>query len=544
MFLSLCDDPAGSDRLSGAGTVAVDGPLAGWTFAVKDNIDVAGLPTTAACPSYAYVPDASARVVHRLEDAGATCIGKTNMDQFATGLVGTRTPHGPPPNAVDPTLVPGGSSSGSAVAVALGVVDVALGTDTAGSGRVPAAHNRIVGLKPTRGRLPTLGVVPAVRSLDCVSVFARTVADAWAAFEALDGPDAEDPWSRPTQPVPVVGPTLRVGVARAPDLDGELDRRAWDASMSRLAALDQVVVEEVDIGALVEVGNELYEGAWVAERHAAVGTFLETHPPDADRTVSAIVLGGAGHSAVDAHEARYRLAEARLVSHRMWQGIDVLAVPTTPGPATLAEVAADPVGRNSRLGTYTNWVNLLDQCAISVPGADRPDGLPFGVTLLGPAFADPTVARLAARLEGERPSAPLDRAASAGWLDLAVVGAHLGGQPLHHQLTDRSARFVASARTARQYRLLAMSTSPAKPALVHVGEGGHDVEVEVWRLPIAEVGEFLRGVPPPLALGTIELEDGRSVHGFVAEARAAEGAVDISDFGGWRAWLDAGAPGA
>jgi allophanate hydrolase len=526
VFLAIADRATALDRLD------PELPLAGLTFAVKDNIDVAGLPTTAACPSFATMAAGSAAVVERLEAAGGTCVGKTNLDQFATGLVGTRSPFGMPRNPIDAALVPGGSSSGSAVAVARGTVDVALGTDTAGSGRVPAAQCRIVGIKPTKGRLSTRGVVPAVRSIDCVSVFARSVSEAWRVVRATEGFDPADPLSRRSPGPPPVPPRWRIGIPAEVDLDGPLDREAWESTVARLGLLGDVV--PVDVSAMVTAGELLYGGPWVAERSAAVGAFLDTDPPDADPVVASIIGAGRTPSAIDAYRGAYELAALARRAEAVWDVVDVLCVPTTPGPATVAEVALDPVGRNNRLGRYTNWVNLLDQCAVAVPGADRSDGWPTGLTVLAPAWCDELVVRLAAQFCGEDP--PDDT--SAGHLDLVVVGAHLEGQPLNGQLTDLGARLVARTRTAADYRLLALAdTIPPKPGLVRVPGGGGPIEVEVWRLPIAAVGAFLRQVPAPLALGTVELEDCSQVKGFVCEPRALDGARDITSFGGWRAFL-------
>ena len=514
-------------------------PLAGLTFVAKNNIDVEGVATTAGCPSYAYHPSESAPAVQRLLDAGATCLGATNLDQFATGLVGTRSPYGTPFNAVDPLLVPGGSSSGSAVAVALGIADIGLGTDTAGSGRVPAAQNRIVGLKPTRGLVPTRGVVPAVRSLDCVSVFGRDVATAARGLKAIAGFDNADPWSRLAGPAPLVMPTVRVGVPNQVETATDLDAQAWAASVAQLESLPFVEMVEVDLDSFVEAGKLLYEGPWVAERYAAVGRFLETSPGDADPTVAGIVAGAAGRTAVEAYEAQYRLAELRQRTNETWSQADIIMTPTTPGVATLAEVAADPVGRNSALGLYTNFVNLLDLAAIAVPGIDRSDGWPFGVTFVAQAWAEELLVDLAQRFTGQsETSLPFS---GSGGLDVVVVGAHLAGQPLNWQLTDHGGRFVRSARTTPNYQLLALGgPGIAKPALVRVDDNAQSaapIEVEVWRLPTTAFGIFAQYIPAPLGLGRVQLDDGTSPTGFIAESIASTDATDITHFGGWRAFL-------
>ncbi|MGE0729289.1 MAG: allophanate hydrolase [Acidimicrobiia bacterium] len=536
-FISLADRDGALDALRRLGP---DAPLAGMTFAVKDNIDVAGLPTTAACPSFAYRPDSDATVVARLRAAGAVCVGKTNLDQFATGLVGTRSPYGVPVNPLDARLVPGGSSSGSAVVVARGVVDVALGTDTAGSGRVPAAQCRIVGVKPTPGRLSNRGVVPAVRSVDCVSVFSRDVATGVAARAVAEGDDG-DPFTRPPQVWP--GRLRRLGIPYGTGLvlDGDLDADAWVRTLEAAAKQDGIELVEVDVEPLLATGRLLYESAWVAERYAAVGAHvaLAAGHDDIDPVVRAIIEPAVGRSAVEAYEGGYRLAELRRLAAAAWAGVDGLLFPTTPGVATLAEVAADPIGRNSRLGTYTNGVNLLGWCAVAVPGADRADGWPFGITVAGPGWADDAVALAAAQLCGDEPPTPV----VPDGLDVAVVGAHLTGMPLNHQLVDRGAVRVAETSTARAYRLWAMAGGPVpKPALQHVGAGGDggpgaSIVVEVWRLPWAAVGPFLAEIPPPLGLGTITLADGREVTGFIAEPRAIDGATDVTAFGGWRAYV-------
>ncbi len=537
------DDPAifieTADPQAGVRSVDEALPMAGLTFAAKNNIDVEGLATTAGCPSYAYAPERSAAVVQRLTDAGATCVGATNLDQFATGLVGTRSPYGVPRNAVDARLVPGGSSAGSAVAVARGLVDIALGTDTAGSGRVPAAQNRIIGIKPTRGRISARGVVPAVASLDCVSIFASSVGLAALGLDVCSGFDERDPWSRPAEHPPMVMPTLSVGVPRDPELATELDEAAWVASVDRLRALPFVEVVEVGIDALIETGLMLYEGPWVAERYAAVGRFLDAEPHDADPTVSSIVRSGAAFTAADAYRADYRLQGLRRDADTLWDSIDVLMVPTTPGVATLDEVSADPVGRNSALGHYTNWVNLLDQSAVAVPGVDRADGWPFGVTFVGQAWADETLIDIAQRYTGEVSLVDQQPFGGRGHVDIVVVGAHLRGQPLNWQLTDHGGRFVSAGFTTDDYRLYALGgPGIAKPALVRVpGDGSQAIEVETWRLPIAALGTFASYIPAPLGLGRVQLADGTSPTGFIAEAIATADAIDVTAHGGWRNYL-------
>lgn len=514
------------------GNVQDSRPLSGLTFAAKDNIDVQGLSTTAACPSWSKTPSENATVVSRLIEAGASCMGKTNMDQFATGLVGTRSPYGTPTNALDPALVPGGSSSGSAVAVARGLVDFALGTDTAGSGRVPAAHNGIVGLKPTRGLISTTGVLPAVRSIDCVSIFARTIAEAWKVFEHARGVDPTDPFTRAGATTACSFPVRRIGIPDTLEFDSNVDRKAWLAALDKLSDVELI---EIDISRLQEAAALLYDGPWVAERYAAVGEFLETGPADADPVVSAIISRGKDISAVEAYRGNYQLAAIQTACAELWNTIDILLVPSVPGLATLEEVAADPVGRNSRLGTYTNWVNLLDQCALTVPTVKRDDNLPGSITFIGPAGADALIAATAAQYF-ETPLQIAEDAANAGFLDIAVVGAHLTGQPLNWQLTQPGGKFLRTTQTSEGYKLYAIANSAIpKPALVDSGSGAA-IEVEVWRLPFAAVGELLAQIPSPLGLGTLTLIDGTSVKGFIAEPKAVDGATDITGFGGWRAY--------
>lgn len=511
-------------------------PLAGVPFVVKDNIDVAGQPTTAGCPGFARVAARDATVVERLRAAGAIVVGKANLDQFATGLVGTRSPYGTPPNALRPDLVPGGSSSGSAVAVALGAVPFALGTDTAGSGRVPAALNGIVGLKPTLGRVSTAGIVPAVRRLDCPSVFARSPADAGTVLEALAGVDGADPHTRPPVAVRPLRWPPRVGVpADWPTTVGLTpDVRTWfERAVDALATLGASLVP-IDVRALLELGDELYGGPVVAERTAAVGAAIADGVAGLDPVAARIIAEGARFDAVDAYRAEYRLAELRRRAAEVWQDVDVVALPTTPRLATVEDVRADPVGVNSALGRLTSFVNLADAAAVVVPVGP---GVPVGLQLVAPAWHDDELIRLGEGYLSGRlgPSAPP--------ATVVVVGAHLEGQPLNHQLTSRGAWCRERTRTAPCYRLHALaSTSPAKPGLCRVAQGGAAIEVEVWALGLAELGSFLLEVPPPLCLGTVELADGSHHHGFLCEPWALDGAPDITRFGGWRAYLqDAGA---
>lgn len=511
-------------------------PLAGTLVAVKDNIDVAGLPTTAAHPGFAYTPRKSATAVERLLAAGALVLGKTNLDQFATGLVGTRSPYGAVRNALDPARISGGSSSGSAVAVALGIADFSLGTDTAGSGRVPAALNGIVGLKPTLGLVPNTGVVPAAKPYDTVTVFAPDLVTGQRALAVMTGPCPEDPASRdwptdvrlaPRVPARVAIPT---GEGLAPL--SEAEREAFHRAVDRFTGAG-ATVESVDITPLLEAARLLYDGALVAERHAAVGEFLAAHPEGADPTVAGIILSAAELSATALAADQHRLTAYRATARELLSGFDGLLLPTTVGHPTLAEVAADPVGVNSRLGTYTNFVNLLDLAAVAVP-AGIADGHPFGVTVVTDAFEDQAALDLAGLLNEEEPG----RVRPANGLELAVFGAHLRGQPLNHQLTGLGARFLEATATSEDYRLFALATTPPKPGLLRVNTGGAALRCEVWSISPAGLGTFLAALPAPMSLGAVTLTDGRTVVGFGCDPAAAEGAEDITHHGGWLAYRD------
>lgn len=540
-------------------------PLYGVPFAIKDNIDLADVPTTAACPSYATTPRQSAPVVAHLMAAGAIALGKTNLDQFATGLVGTRSPYGACSSAFDPDYVSGGSSSGSALAVALGLASFALGTDTAGSGRVPAAINNVVGLKPTRGLLSTRGLLPACRSLDCISVFAGSVADAATVLELCAGFDARDPFSRPARPgaTPLAVPGFRFGVPAREQLEFFGDgaaKAAFEAALERLQGLGGQPVA-VDFEPFSQAAALLYQGPWVAERGAAVGEFIAREPAGLDPTVAAIIGGAKRYGAVDVFVAQHRLRELAARVDALWEDIDVLVVPTTPTSYTRREVAADPLLPNARLGTYTNFTNLLDLCGLSVPTGFKSERQPVGVTLLGPAFADRSLWALADRLHqsyepsvgatGHRvlsgspssPARPAPRAVAPvpkvfQSTRLAVVGAHLAGQPLHHQLVELGARFEGATRTAPCYRLFALDgTVPAKPGLLRQALGGGAIEVEVYALDPAAFGQFVAQVSQPLTIGNVQLESGEWIKGFLCESLATEAATEITGLGGWRAYL-------
>ena len=508
-------------------------PLWGVPFAIKDNIDLAGCPTTAACPAYSYVPEVSATVVDRLLAAGAVPLGKTNLDQFATGLVGARSPYGAMRNAIDPDYIAGGSSGGSAVAVRLGMCSFALGTDTAGSGRIPAAFNALVGFKPSFGWWSARGVVPACRTLDCVSVFARSVADARSVAGVAGGFDPEDAYSRRIDFAGFDVSRPRAGVIdpeRAPACD------ASHASAYRafLASVEDTRVE-IDPAPLFRAGLVLYEGPWLSERFAVLETFMTNHFDDMHPVTRDIMAGGAAATAASAFQAQYELAEFKREASRMFERVDVLILPTAPTIFTIGEVERDPVATNSRLGVFANFVNLLDLCALAIPAGRLPNGLPFGVTLIAPAGRDHALLDYGARLldesvaTGERP----------GETHIAVCGAHLSGQPLNAELTQRGGYLMRSARTNDLYRLYALPDGK-RSALIRDESGGAAIEVEVWSLSTSAVGAFLADVAPPLGFGRIELSDGAWVSGFIAEPVAVTGATEITRFGGWPAYRESG----
>ncbi|HEY0123609.1 MAG TPA: allophanate hydrolase, partial [Rhizobium sp.] len=516
--------------------------------------DVAGLPTTAGCPAYAYQPEKDATVIARLKAAGAIVIGKTNLDQFATGLNGTRSPYGAPRSVFDAEYISGGSSSGSAVTVASGLAAFSLGTDTAGSGRVPAAFNNLVGIKPTPGLLPNTGTVPACRSVDCITIFAATVGDGVAVRKVAEGFDATDPFSRRAAPAALPASGLRIGVLDGAEREffGDSEVEAlYDRTIERARALGAVIVP-FDYAPFREAASLLYDGPWVAERLAAVEDFLKTNADDFEPTVRSIIEGAKGKTAVDAFNGRYRLEELRRRTEAEWAKADILLLPTAPTTYKVADMLADPIVLNGRLGRYTNFANLLDCAAIAVPAGFGANGLPAGVMLVSSAFTDDALAPLAEALhraagcgmgvdrDADLPAASKGPSPAEDLVPLVVVGAHLSGMPLNHELSGPGGHFVKACRTAGDYRLFALpGTVPAKPGLIREpGFEGAGIEVEVWEVPPDVFGRFVQKIPAPLGIGKIMLDDGSSVSGFLCEAYAVSNAGDITHFGGWRAYMN------
>ena len=533
-------------------------PLYGVPFAAKDNIDAVGFETTAGCPAYAYSPEEDANAIARLKAAGAVLIGKTNLDQFATGLVGTRSPYGAVPNSFRPEVVSGGSSSGSASVVARGLVPFALGTDTAGSGRVPAGLNNLVGLKPTKGLFSIHGVVPACRSLDCVSVFALTVNDAGAVADAMAGFDADDAFSRKAPyALPLDGPAIRrpgpikrLAIPEHPQWFGDQQSEAaWNTAIS-LWREQNVELVPLDFSPMLELAALLYEGPWVAERHAAVESFMASHGDDMNPVVKSIIANAGKFTATDTFGAQYRKEELLRQIDELLADVDALLVPTAPTAPTIEAVNKDPVTLNSQLGTYTNFVNLADFCALAIPAGFRDDGLPFGVTLISGAWKDTELQHLACQwlnahptplgaTDKVRPEETPGAEISTPTVKVAVVGAHLSGMPLNTQLTERYSVLLEQTTTSANYRLYALpNTTPPKPGLKRVAAGeGEQIIVEVWEMPASAFGSFVDLIPAPLGIGNVELADGRWVNGFICEGYGFDGARDVTEFGGWRAYI-------
>lgn len=555
IFISLRDEKdaiAEAEKLA-ARTDASGLPLYGVPVAVKDNIDALGFPTTAACPAFSYTPTHDATAVERLRAAGAIIIGKTNLDQFATGLVGIRSPYGIPKNSIREDLIPGGSSSGSAVAVGAGLVPLSLGTDTAGSGRVPAMLNNIVGLKPSLGMISNAGLVPACRTLDCISVFALTVDDAAIALSVMAGPDQADSFSRdrPLGSLMQFPANLRLGVPRNGQLIFFGDKKseaAYDEALMRWTTLGATLVE-FDLEPFHETARLLYEGPWVAERYLVIKDLLASAPDSIHPVTREITAAGARLTAAETFAALYRLQGLRKTAERNFANIDALVLPTAPTVYTTAQVLANPIELNSRLGTYTNFVNLLDLCGLALPAAMRADGVPFGITLLAPAGCDALLASigrvfhadtrlgLGAKDFAQPALAPLT-ASSGDEIPIAVVGAHLSGMALNGELKALNARLIEATRTAPDYKLYALKTMPPKPGLLRVEAGtGAPIELEIWWLSPSAFGKFVNAIPAPMAIGTIRLADGRSVKGFLVEPEVLGEARDITAYGGWRKFM-------
>ena len=530
-------------------------PLWGIPFAVKDNIDVAGMPTTAGCPAFAYTPATSATTVQRLLAAGAILIGKTNLDQFATGLVGTRTPYGIARNPFDADYIPGGSSSGSAVAVSGGLVSFALGTDTAGSGRIPAGFNNIVGLKPSIGLVSATGVVPACRALDCVSVLALTVPDALVVLRTAAGFDATDAYSRAAPAgwaATLAAPpaAFRFGLPRPADLKffgNTAAETLFSEAVARMRTLGGIPVE-IDYAPFAEAASLLYRPAGAAERTAAIAPFLAAHADQMHPVTREVIETGKSASGVDVHRLHYRLQSLRQQTAPVWRDIDVLLVPTSGTIYRIAEVAGDPIRLNGNLGYYTNFVNYFDLSALAVPNGFQPNGLPAGVTLIAPCFQEPVLAALGHAFHAasgvrlgatghELPPFTTGVAPPYPCVPLAVFGAHLSGQPLNHELKALGARLAGPARTGPDYRFYALDGTVQRPGLLRVEPGtGACIECEVWHLPVAAFGAFVARIPGPLGIADVRLDDGREIKGFVCEAAAAAAARDITAYGSWRAY--------
>jgi allophanate hydrolase len=559
VFISLRDE---KDALAEAEALtrkdAAQLPLLGVPVAVKDNIDVRGMPTTAACPAFSYMPTYDSTAAAKLRAAGAIIIGKTNLDQFATGLVGVRSPYGIPTNPIRADLIPGGSSSGSAVAVSAGLVPLALGTDTAGSGRVPAMLNNIVGLKPSLGLISTAGVVPACRTLDCISLFSLTVDDAITALQVMAGSDGADPFSRsrPLGSLTDFPTNLRLGIPRKGQLiffGDKASEKAYGEALQRWTSLGATLVE-FDLEPFYETARLLYEGPWVAERYLVIRNLLASSPDSIHPVTREITAAGARLTAADTFAALYRLQGLRRIAERAFGDIDAIVLPTAPTVYSTEQVLANPIELNSRLGTYTNFVNLLDLCGLALPAAMRPDGIPFGITLLAPAGHDAQLASIGRVFQADTklpigskslaqpPLASLPAGASGEELAVAVVGAHLSGMTLNGELKALGGRLLEEAVTAPDYKLYALDTAPPKPGMLRVERGaGASIKLELWALSAAAFGKFVAAIPPPLSIGTIRLADGRDVKGFIVEPAAVNGARDISAFGGWRAFMAEGA---
>ncbi len=525
-------------------------PLFGIPFVVKDNIDVAGIPTTAACPDFAYTPTTDATAVVKLRAAGAILLGKTNLDQFATGLNGTRSPYGAPRSVFNADYISGGSSSGSAVAVAAGLAAFSLGTDTAGSGRVPAAFNNLIGLKPSIGRISATGMVKACKSLDCISIFANSAADSIAVLTIAEGLDETDAYSRAPQNS-ILPTTPRIGILASADRDFAGDDACaslYENAIAHAADLGCQLVE-IDYAPLRDIAAALYGGAFVAERLAAIKPFFETNPDAIHPVVRGIVAGAVKYSAADLFADIYRIQALKRLAQAELNKCDVLLLPTAPTTYTVAEMLEKPVEYNSKLGTYTNFVNLMDLAAIALPAGFRPDGIPFGVTLIGPAFSEHSLAAYADQLHkkigagsGKSKAIPQTTLAppATDQISIVVAGAHLSGMVLNHELLNLDAKLIAATKTAPNYKLFALATTPPKPGLVRAPDyTGEGIAVELWSLKPQNFARFVAALPAPMGIGKVTLADGATHPGFLCESFALDGAKDITAYGGWRAYLNA-----
>lgn len=526
-------------------------PLWGIPFAIKDNIDLIGIPTTAACPGFSRIPEKSAFVVQQLIDAGAIPVGKTNLDQFATGLNGTRSPYGPCKNSFNPEMISGGSSSGSAVAVALGLASFSLGTDTAGSGRIPAAFNNIIGVKPSIGLLSCSGVVPACRSLDCVTFFAATPDDANRVFEVAAACDGKDVYARQLgKSGNLVGKNFTIGIPGPDQLEffghpeyPQLFRQACE--QLQMAGAEPVTI---DASPFIESAGLLYGGPWVAERYHAVGAFIERHRDQVDNAVATIVQSGKVPTAVDVFDGMYQLQSCKKTADAILETVDCIVMPTTTNHYSIETMLANPIDFNTRLGYYTNFMNLLDYCALALPAGFTADHLPFGITLFARALEDKKLQVISEKYLSVQnwgmgaTGLPMPTIVSSetmtGYIPVAVCGAHLTGMPLNFQLTERGAVFLESATTSPRYEFYALADGPPfRPGLKRVEDGGEAVYVEVWAVPEEQFGSFVAGIPAPLGIGKLELEDGRSVPGFICEPYGLDDAKDISEFKDWRLYI-------
>lgn len=510
------------DKLKGTNPNSL--PLWGIPFAIKDNIDLENIETTAACPEYAYTPKESAEVVKKLIEAGAIPVGKTNLDQFATGLVGTRSPYGEVHNALKPELISGGSSSGSAVSVARGQAAFALGTDTAGSGRVPALLNNLVGFKSSFGAWSTKGLVKACASLDCITVFSVDLEEAVIVDDVVRGFIGEDPWSKEI-PKPVSRLPKKICLPnKAPEFYGPYGReyeKAWNESVEKIQELN-IPIEYIDYDMFSEAAAILYEGPWVAERWKDLVDFIKENP-DKVFPVTKTILESGGNpkfDAVSVFKAIHRLQELKVKTKIMLKDA-VLVMPTAGGTWTRDEVRENPIATNSHMGKYTNHCNLLDLSAIAIPSGYAAEDVPFGITIFSLSDEEGLLIGLGRELKEEK-------------ITVAVCGLHMQGYPLEVQMIECGSKYLRTCKTADKYKLFKLNTNPTKPGLIKVQSGGSSIEVELWEMPLDKLGYFTSLISSPLGMGKVELEDGSEVCGFICEEYGKQDGEDITIFGGWR----------